>query len=108
MKVRIRFLQVVRCVTLMGVCLALATGNGFAAAKSKKSKPKSRRPISVTKIKFDPSAEKVKLFDALQNGQLDAVLIPKDEKQGQVLIQNKSKKPLTVEVPASSHGRPWL
>ena len=53
-------------------------------------------------------AESVELFAAIQGGQLDVRLIPKDAKQATVLVKNLTKKPLRIQMPAAFVGMPVL
>ena len=77
------------------LCGCLALGTVVLAG----SKDKSKRVV--TKPKFDPSAEQIKLFDGLDQEVLTARVVAKDEFGGQVFIENKTDKPLTVELPDS-------
>lgn len=85
---------------MRGVALAIAAsllcGSALLAEK------KSSQPI--TKPKFDPSAESVKMFDGIDNGKLDVKMIPGDAMKGNLLIENKTGKPLTVEMPDAFVG----
>ena len=55
----------------------------------------------IRKPSYDPAAESVALFDGVDTGLLDATLVAKNPHQGNVLIENKSKKALTVQMPKS-------
>ena len=68
------------------------------SAASKVAKKPIKNP------KFDPSAEQVDLFEAMDAKQISVRLIPKDAKGGTVLIENKTDKPLTVKVPDAVAG----
>lgn len=57
----------------------------------------SRKPIK--NPKFDPTAEQVDLFAAVDAGQVTVKLIPKGAAGGKVFIENKTDKPLTVKIP---------
>lgn len=59
---------------------------------------------ALTRTKFDPSAERVELFKAVDEGQLELKVIPKDSTGGLVYIQNNSEKPLTVDLPKAIVG----
>lgn len=84
-----------RSCSALALCSALLlTADGMA-----RSRPSSSRPI--TKPGLDPDAERVELFDAINDGNLEALVIPKDETGGNVLIENKSDKTLTVQLPDS-------
>lgn len=58
----------------------------------------------ITRPKFDPAAERVALFDAIEDGRISAKLIPRNALGGNVLFENRSDKPLTIELPASVVG----
>ena len=73
-----------------------------AAGDSKKSSYK--RPIR--NPKFDPTGEQVEFFAAIEAGQIEAKLIPKNALGGNVLIENKTDKPLNVKVPEAVVGVP--
>lgn len=53
-------------------------------------------------------AEVVEMFRAMEDGKIDVKLIPKDSKQSSVLIENKTDKPLSVQLPAAFAGVPVL
>ena len=59
---------------------------------------------ALTRTKFDPSAERVELFKAVDEGQLELKVIPKDSTGGLVYIQNNSEEPLTVDLPKAIVG----
>ena len=52
--------------------------------------------------------ETVDMFAAIDAGQIGVRLIPKDSTQSQVLIENKTQKPLTVKLPEAFAGVPVL
>lgn len=55
----------------------------------------------LAKLSHDPAAPTVKLFDGIANGEIQATVIAKDSKGGNVLIENTSDRPLSVELPSS-------
>lgn len=55
---------------------------------------------------FDPQAETVELFSAIDQGQLEVKLIPRDSRECRVLITNKTDKPLNVALPEALAGVP--
>ena len=55
-----------------------------------------------------PAPETVEMFAAIDAGQIGVQLIPKDSTQCRVLIENKTKKPLTVRLPDAFAGVPVL
>ena len=71
-----------------------------AAGKKSVNKSPIRNP------KFDPSGEPVEFFAAIEAGQIEAKLIPKNALSGNVLIENKTDKPLNVKVPEAAVGVP--
>ena len=73
-----------------------------AAGDSKKSV--NKKPIR--NPKFDPSGEPVEFFAAIEAGQIEAKLIPKNALSGTVLIENKTDKPLNIKVPEAAVGVP--
>lgn len=89
MMVRIRLLSV----AALAVAL-LATSSSFAAKKSG----------AITKPKFDPNAPVVKLFEGMESGQLTTKLIMKNEFSGNLLIENKTDGPLTIQMPDAYVG----
>ncbi len=48
------------------------------------------------------------MFDGIANGDLAVKFIPKDSKEGKVLIENKTDQPLTVKLPDAFAGVPVL
>jgi hypothetical protein len=68
------------------------------SAASKSAKKPIRNP------KFDPAAEQVDLFEAVDAKQVTVKLVPKDAMGGTVLIENKTDKPLTIKVPDAVAG----
>ncbi|MCC7422170.1 MAG: hypothetical protein IT428_17980 [Planctomycetaceae bacterium] len=94
-----RFMQLAVLTAVAGGLLSV-TGPATAAEKTRKS--------IITKPKFDPEAEKVKLFDGMKDGTLEVTVIAKNEMGGNVLIENKSDKPLTVQLPDAIVGVPVL
>jgi hypothetical protein len=66
----------------------------------------SDKPAAVGKSK--PQAETVEMFDAIKDGQIAVRLIPKDSTECRVMIENKTKKPLTVKLPDAFAGVPVL
>ena len=56
-----------------------------------------KRPLK--RLLYDPHAPVVDLFDGIERGTLEAVLIPKNSLEGSVLVDNNSDKPVTVALP---------
>ncbi|MBX7073116.1 MAG: hypothetical protein K1X71_08200 [Pirellulales bacterium] len=58
--------------------------------------------------KNQPVGEQVEMFAAMKSGQLDVKFIPRDSRQAQVLIENKTDKPLSVKLPETFAATPVL
>ena len=58
--------------------------------------------------KFNPDHETVDVFTAIEDGLLEAKLIPRDSRQCNLLIKNVSDKPVNVAVPDVFAGVPVL
>jgi hypothetical protein len=56
----------------------------------------------------EDKAVEVELFAAMEAGDVEVKLIPKDAKQGNVLITNKTDKPLKIQLPEAFAGVPAL
>lgn len=50
----------------------------------------------------------VEMFAAMQSGDIDVKIIPKDATEARVLIKNNTKQPLNVKLPDAFAGRPIL
>jgi hypothetical protein len=66
--------------------------------------PAAKRVATITKPKFDPAAERVGLFNGIEAGSLDVKMVPRDSFGGSLLIENRSDKPLTVDMPEAFVG----
>jgi hypothetical protein len=55
-----------------------------------------------------PEAQTVEMFQAMKEGQIGVKFIPKNSKQANVLIENKTDKPLNVKLPEAFAGVPVL
>lgn len=89
MKLRLRFLGAAVA------ALSLVSSGAVSAEK---------KPAPITKPGYDPQAPVVDLFQAIEEGQLDAKLVHKDETTGNVFIENKSDETVTVQMPESFVG----
>ncbi len=58
--------------------------------------------------KATPEREEVEMFQAMKDGVIDVKFIAKDMTAARVIITNKTKKPLSVELPAVFAGVPVL
>lgn len=86
------------------VRLGLAVAVAFIPGHLQAADP-SRRASRVNRAQ---PAETVEMFQAMQDGRIDVKLIPKDSKQSNVLIENKTDKPLSVQLPDAFAGVPLL
>lgn len=62
--------------------------------------------VKPEKAAAKPEPEKVDLFAAMESGDIEVKLIPKDSTTGNVLITNKTKKPLSIRLPDAFAGVP--
>lgn len=71
---------------------------GFAPADARDpaERTKTRK---VTRTKFDPTAPKVELFEAMEKGSIETTVIANGPFGGKVLITNPGDETITVEVP---------
>src|SRR5260221_13729764 len=74
---------------LVVICAAAAATHSAIGA--------GKRPPK--KLGFDPQAPTIELFDGIDEGIIEARLIPKNSLEGTVFIDNKSDKPITVSLP---------
>jgi|GEM_PF-345030 len=77
------------------LAVTILTSGDLMAAKKKGA---------ITKLTLDPDAPVVELFQGMKDKQLKATLILKDEKSGNMLIENLTKETLTVQFPESYVG----
>ena len=63
---------------------------------------RDKRPI--TKPSYDPEAPRIGLFEGIEQEVLSVKVIAKDETGGNVLIENKTDQPITVELPEAIVG----
>jgi hypothetical protein len=62
------------------------------------------RPGPVKKLSVDPDAREVELFAAIEAGELEARLVARDARHGNLLVTNKTEDPLTVKLPRAVVG----
>src|SRR4051812_40574247 len=53
-------------------------------------------------------AQSVGLFEGMNSGDLKVKFIPKNDREGQILIENTTKQPLSVKLPSAFAGVPVL
>ena len=95
-----RTIAVLCGLTSLAMVVAMSLPNELAAAS--KTSQSFKKPIK--NPKFDPSAEQVDIFAAVDAGQVTIRLIPRNAMGGNVLIENKTDKPLTVKIPEAVVG----
>jgi hypothetical protein len=74
------------------------------APETRKAKDKAKKKKTTALLALDPSAEQVDFFESLAKGSLDATIIPRDSKSGNVFIENTTDKPLTIAMPDAFVG----
>jgi hypothetical protein len=57
---------------------------------------------------FKPEANVVELFAGIESGEIEVKVIPKDSTGGNLMVTNKTDKPLTIKVPPAFAGVPVL
>jgi hypothetical protein len=57
---------------------------------------------------YNPDNDTVEMFQAMKDGQISVKFIPNNAKKANVLIENKSNKPLNVKLPEAFVGVPVL
>jgi hypothetical protein len=80
--------------TLVAVVIAVPLA---AIAATPANKPAAKEP-----------AVSIGLFEAMESGDLEVKLIPKDSTEGTITIKNKTGKPVTVKLPEAFAGVPVL
>lgn len=84
----------VRRAGLISGCLTLMAVSQFAGAGK----------VPLRNLKLDPKASKVELFDGIEEGLLSTRVVANDITGGNVFIENKTDKPLTVLLPEAIVG----
>lgn len=81
---------------LSGLAVLAAASYGVAAEKR------------AHRAKSDAPAEEVEMFAAMKDGSIEVEFIGKSDKEANVILKNKSGKPLTVRLPEAFAGVPAL
>lgn len=89
---------------LSGFLLALFCLTLVAETQTTEAQAGGKRLRPITKLSYDPDAEKVELFQGIEDGKFDVKIIPKDEMGGKANIHNLTDKPLTVQLPKAMVG----
>jgi hypothetical protein len=86
---------------LLSICFSLAVLSASAIGAS--------YLVAADKTATKPAdAQPVELFAGMNSGDLSVKFIPKNDREGQILIENKTKQPVSVQLPASFVGVPVL
>ena len=88
------------CIAVLVAWTGVWDGDSASAAKRTRSKKRAILP----RLTFDAEAEQFQLFDAMKEGKVDVTMVPKDSTGGYILIDNVSKKPVSVQLPNSVVG----
>jgi hypothetical protein len=86
-----RTLVIACCLALLGVAHAQAGKKGY-----------------IKKLTVDPNAPKIGLFEGMDEGAIDVKMIAKNAEGGNLLVENKTKDPITVELPPGFVGVPVM
>jgi hypothetical protein len=89
-------------VTLWATGVLFAMAVAITPAYVQAAKPKKRPPAPPA------DAKQVELFAAMESGDISVRLIPQNSKTGNVLIENKTDKPMTIKLPEAFAGVPVL
>lgn len=92
----------------IGVCLAILVflaGSANAAPQKTRDMAKKAKPAKL-EAKAAEGFEEVDLFQAIEDGQIEAGIIQNNMKGGRLFIENKTDKPLNVRMPAAFGTRP--
>lgn len=81
------------------VCLALVGLIGATASAANKHE-KTATPVE--------GYEQVELFAAMESGDIEVTLVPRDSRQATVVVRNNSGRPLSVRMPNAFAGVPAL
>lgn len=88
------------CVRTLAVCLMLASAAVLVVAAPGEKK---------TSAKADaPAGETVDVFEAMKNEQIDVKFIAMSATKANLVIENKTNKPLTIQLPDAVAGMPVL
>ncbi|HVX64396.1 MAG TPA: hypothetical protein VHC19_27480 [Pirellulales bacterium] len=106
-------LALMAAVVLGSLSTSTAARPSKSSDKNKKSsadaKSQSPRKGRLRKVgEYNPEDETVEMFDAMNAGQIEVKLIPKDSTQGRVFVKNKTKRPLNVKLPEAFAAAPIL
>ncbi len=87
-----------KTLSLTAACLAMTSLTLLGAEK------KPRLKLG----QYNPEHETIELFAGMDSGEIEVKFIPRDSTEAQVIIHNKTDKPLNVKLPAAFAGVPVL
>jgi hypothetical protein len=87
-------------------CLAAITGVLLLAAAAAWADENRTKPTKIGE--YNPDAQTVEMFAAIEKGDIVVKLIPKDSTQSKIIIENKTAQPLNVKLPDAFAGVPIL
>ena len=100
------------------ICLATLLAVGWAGgARRRAAKVVATRSASNGDRPTNPADEtargrgrrhSVEMFAAMKSGEIDVKFIPKDDREARVMFKNKTKRPLSVRLPAAFAAVPVL
>jgi hypothetical protein len=90
-----------RTVLAAGLIVVLTSGLAALSRGADRAKSAAKRPAK-------SQAEMVELFAAVKKGDIEVKLIPTNDKEANVVITNKTKRPLSVRLPEAFAGVPVL
>jgi len=82
---------------VFSVALLLAAAGIASAGRAKAPAAAAREP-----------AREVEMFAAMESGDIEVKLIPRNDREANVLVTNKTKQPLSVQLPEAFAGVPVL
>jgi hypothetical protein len=92
-----------RLVALVGALALSIVVPGTSADTAKEGK---KKVVPATKV--DPSLEHVDVFEGIEKGMLEVKMLPKNAMGGNMLIENKTDRPLNVDFPPAVIGKQVL
>jgi hypothetical protein len=88
----------------LSVCLSFVLACGWTVAHASSDSRSGQQRRSMARLQYDPAVEKLDVFEGVEDGSFEVAVVPRDEKQGMILVDNKTDRPLTVELPDAFVG----
>ncbi len=95
----------------LGLLLASVAGGADATGKTAKVlavRSAAGQNADENAATMESGSSTVEMFAAMKSGELDVKFIPKDDREARITIKNKTKRPLTVKLPAKFAAVPVL